>query len=289
VDKKNKMKLFTTISEMQNYLLSQRAEGKSTGFVPTMGALHQGHLTLVNRSHTENDLTACSIFVNPIQFNNREDLEKYPRTLNSDAKLLEAHGCDVLFAPEAAEMYPENETPFLDIEFGMLDKVMEGKFRPGHFRGVAIVVKRLFDIVQPTRAYFGKKDFQQLAIINHMVKSLSIPVEIIPCETVREPDGLAMSSRNMRLTITERNLAPKIYEILLNVKNSVGKIPVPELREWAIKKIEEDPALKVEYFEIGDKDSLMPIVHWNHKQQAMAFTAVLLGNVRLIDNVELFS
>jgi len=283
------MKLFTTILEMQNYLHNQRVEGKSVGFVPTMGALHQGHLTLVNRSHKENDLTVCSIFVNPIQFNNREDLEKYPRTLNSDAKLLEAHGCDVLFAPEAAEMYPENETPFLDIEFGMLDKVMEGKFRPGHFRGVAIVVKRLFDIVQPSRAYFGKKDFQQLAIINHMVKSLSIPVEIIPCDTVREPDGLAMSSRNMRLTITERNLAPKIYEILLNVKNSVGKIPVPELREWAIKKIEEDPALKVEYFEIGDKDSLMPIERWNHEQQAMAFTAVFLGNVRLIDNIELFS
>ena len=283
------MKQFTTIRETQTYLQNQREAGKSIGFVPTMGALHKGHLTLVHRSAKENDLTVCSVFVNPIQFNNKADLEKYPRSLNSDAKMLEENGCDVLFAPETAEMYPENEIPSLEIEFGMLDKVMEGKFRPGHFRGVAIVVKKLFDIVLPSRAYFGMKDFQQLAIIRFMVESLSLPVKIIPCETVREPDGLAMSSRNMRLTISERNLAPKIYEILLQVKKKAGKIPVKVLKEWAIKKIEENPALRVEYFEIGDKDTLMPLENWIYKEKAMTFVAVFLGDVRLIDNIELFS
>jgi len=282
------MKQFTTIRETQTYLQNQREAGKSIGFVPTMGALHKGHLTLVQRSANENDLTVCSVFVNPIQFNNKADLEKYPRSLNSDAKMLKENGCDVLFAPETTEMYPENEIPSIEIEFGMLDKVMEGKFRPGHFRGVAIVVRKLFEIVQPTRAYFGNKDFQQLAIIRFMVQSLSLPVKIIPCETIREADGLAMSSRNMRLTISERNLAPRIYEILLNVKKKAGKIPVKTLKEWAIKKIEENPALRVEYLEIGDMETLMPLENWIYKEKAMAFVAVFLGDVRLIDNIELF-
>lgn len=280
---------FTTIIEIRNYLNHQRENGKTIGFVPTMGALHEGHLTLVKRSKTENDISVCSIFVNPIQFNNREDLLKYPRTLESDARMLEEIECDVLFAPNLSEMYPDNEQVMLDIEFGMLDKVMEGKFRPGHFKGVAIVVKRLFDIVMPTCAYFGKKDFQQLAVIQFMVRSLQLPVRIIPCSTVRESDGLAMSSRNMRLTIAERNLAPKIYQILSKVKNKVGKIPVNDLKDWAITKIQEDPELRVEYFEIGDKDTLLPLENWDFKDRAVAFTAVFLGDVRLIDNIELFS
>jgi pantoate--beta-alanine ligase len=282
------MKQFSTIKETHDYLWSQKDIGKSIGFVPTMGALHKGHLALVNRSKLENDLTLCSIFVNPIQFNNKEDLAKYPRSLASDAKMLDEAGCDILFIPETSEMYPENELVNLDLEFGMLDKVMEGKFRPGHFKGVAIVVKKLFEITLPTRAYFGKKDFQQLAIIRYMLQKLSIPIEIIPCPTVREPDGLAMSSRNMRLTIAERNLAPIIYQILFEVKQKVGKLPVRELKEWAIKRIQKDPALRVEYFEIADKDSLMPLENWNHKEHAVAFTAVFLGGVRLIDNIELF-
>jgi pantoate--beta-alanine ligase len=282
------MKQFTTIGEIQDYVIHQRKIGKSIGFVPTMGALHLGHLALIRRSKKENDLTVCSIFVNPIQFNNKEDLEKYPRTLNSDAKTLEENGCDVLFAPETGEMYPENETPTIDIDFGMLDKVMEGKFRPGHFRGVAIVVKKLFDIVHPTRAYFGKKDFQQLAVIRYMVQTLALPVGIIACETVREPDGLAMSSRNMRLTSSERNLAPKIYETLLKVKQKAGEIPVTELKDWAVKNIQENPALRVEYVEIADNNSLLPIENWDTNSQAVAFAAVFLGDVRLIDNIELF-
>jgi pantoate--beta-alanine ligase len=195
----------------------------------------------------------------------------------------------MVFAPEAAEMYPGGEPVGMGLEFGLLDKVMEGKFRPGHFKGVAIVVQKLFDIVQPTRAYFGKKDFQQLAIIKFMVEALALPVTIIPCETIRENDGLAMSSRNIRLTIAERSIAPKIYSTLVKVKEKAGKMPVRELKAWAIKKLEENPGFRVEYFDIGDKESLMPIENWNHKDRAVAFTAVFLGDVRLIDNVELFS
>ena len=213
-----------------------------------------------------------------------QDLLKYPRTLSRDSKLLEESGCDLIFAPETTEMYPEGEVDQLDLEFGMLDKIMEGKFRPGHFNGVAIVVKKLFDIVQPTRAYFGKKDFQQLAIIKYMVNALASPVEVVSCKTIREPDGLAMSSRNIRLTI-----APKIYRILLKVKEKTGKLPVHELKEWATKKIQENPGFRVEYFEIGDKESLMPIENWKYKNRAVAFVAVFLGDVRLIDNIELFS
>ena len=283
------MELFTRIAEITRYLERKREQGLKVGFVPTMGALHEGHLTLVRRSKQENDLTVCSIFVNPIQFNNKEDLVKYPRNLARDAKLLEESGCDLIFAPETSEMYPPGESLKLILEFGMLDKVMEGKFRPGHFNGVAIVVRKLFDIVQPARSYFGKKDFQQLAVIRHMVKALQLPVEVIPCETIREADGLAMSSRNIRLTIAERDLAPKIFLVLSKVREKVGKIPVNELKEWAIKKIEENKGFRVEYFEIADKESLMPVESWKYKDRAVALVAVFLGDVRLIDNIELFS
>lgn len=282
------MKQFSTIKEMKDWRNRQMKKGNSVGFVPTMGALHEGHLSLIKRSKCENDVTVCSIFVNPIQFNNREDLAKYPRNLLQDAKLLEKSGCDVIFAPSDQEMYPDTGSPGLNIEFGMLDKVMEGKFRPGHFKGVAIVVKKLFDIVEPARAYFGKKDFQQLAIITFMAHMMKLPVQIIPCDIIREPDGLAMSSRNMRLTIAERNLAPRIYQVLSKVKEKTGKLPVWELKEWAIKKIQENPEMRVEYFEIGERENLMPLEDWNRKERAIAFVAVFLGDVRLIDNIELF-
>lgn len=282
------MKQFSTVRDTREYLESKQFSGKTIGFVPTMGALHEGHLTLIRKSKAENDLTVCSIFVNPIQFNNPDDLDKYPRTLASDVKLLTAEGCDVLFSPDAAEMYPEGEPALIDLELGMLDKLMEGRFRPGHFRGVAIVVKKLFDIVGPTRAYFGKKDFQQLAVIHHMVNTLNLPYEIVPCETVRESDGLAMSSRNMRLTIAERGIAPSIFQVLRKVRDKTGKVPVRELKEWAVKKIQEQPAMRVEYFEIADRETLMPLESWDHRIKAVALTAVYLGDVRLIDNIELF-
>lgn len=282
------MKQLSTLREMERFITPLTEKGTSIGFVPTMGALHEGHLSLIRRAKAENQLTLCSVFVNPIQFNNPEDLDKYPRTLSTDVKMLEKAGCDVLFSPLAEEMYPQGTTESLELDWGMLDKVMEGKFRPGHFKGVAIVVKKLFSLTHPTRAYFGKKDYQQLTVIRSMVKQLRLPVAIIPCDTVREPDGLAMSSRNMRLSIAERQVAPVIYEVLCRVREKAGKMPVKELREWAIRKIQEHPSIRVEYFEIGDKETLMPLENWSLKSRAVAFTAVFLGDVRLIDNLELF-
>ncbi len=282
------MKLLKTIRKTKTEVGKLREQGLSIGFVPTMGALHEGHLELVRKSVKENNVTVCSIFVNPIQFNNPNDLEKYPRSIDKDGEMLAKEGCDLLFAPSVTEMYPENEMISMDVDFGMLDKVIEGKFRPGHFKGVAIVVRKLFGIIEPTRAYFGKKDYQQLTIIRQLVNTLMLPIDIIPCETVREADGLAMSSRNIRLTIAERNLAPKIYKVLTIVREKKGKMPVWKLKEWAIKKIQENPEFKVEYFEIAEKNTLMPVDTWSHKDQVVALTAVFLGDVRLIDNIELF-
>jgi pantoate--beta-alanine ligase len=282
------MRTFATVKEVKSAIRAARNKGKTVGFVPTMGALHEGHLTLVRRSVQENGLTVCSIFVNPIQFNNPSDLEKYPRTLVEDSRMLEEAGCDILFAPTVEEMYPGGKSKDPGVEFGMLDKVLEGKFRPGHFKGVAIVVHTLFTIINADKAYFGKKDYQQLLVIIHLVKSLEMPVEIIPVDTVREEDGLAMSSRNMRLTIGERRIAPLIYHVLLKVKEKAGTIPVKDLKNWASKKINENPSFNVEYFEIVDKETLMPVENWKNRKNALACAAVFLGDVRLIDNMELF-
>ena len=282
------MKTFSLISETVKALEKERKSGKTIGFVPTMGALHEGHLSLIHESGKDNDITVCSIFVNPIQFNNKKDLEKYPRNLKEDLKLLQSAGCDYVFTPSTEEIYPEG-TPLLDISFGTLDKVLEGKFRPGHFKGVAIVVKKLFEIVNHDQAYFGKKDYQQLLIIRRLIETLHLPVQIHACATFREPDGLAMSSRNLRLTIGEREMAPLIYQTLLRVKEKAGKLPVKELGKWAMKKINKNPAFNVEYFEIVDKNDLHRIESWKEKKNSMACTAVFLGDVRLIDNIELFS
>ncbi|MEI8005643.1 MAG: pantoate--beta-alanine ligase [Bacteroidota bacterium] len=283
------MKEISKIKEAKLWIKPHLKKGLRIGFVPTMGALHEGHLRLIRQSKQENDITVCSIFVNPVQFNNPDDLAKYPRNIALDARMLKSNGCDMLFSPEVEEMYPDGKTPNNDIEFGMLDKVMEGKFRPGHFKGVVIVVRKLFDILSPSNAYFGKKDYQQLMVITRMKEILELPVNIIGCETVREDDGLAMSSRNLRLTIGERQVARRIFEVLCKVREKGSKTPVWELKEWANKKIQEDSRFRVEYFEIADRETLMPIESWGQKTQAVALTAVYLGDVRLIDNVELFS
>ena len=283
------MKEITTIKEVKQWLKPYLKKNLRIGFVPTMGALHEGHLRLVRQSTAENDITVCSVFVNPIQFNNQEDLSKYPRNLSQDVNLLRKSGCDMMFCPGLEEMYPGGRIDNVELEFGLLDKIMEGKFRPGHFRGVVIVVNKLFNIISPTNAYFGKKDYQQLMVINRMKEALGLAVNIIACETVRENDGLAMSSRNLRLTIGERQVARKIFEVLYKVREKGTKTPVWELREWAIKKIQEDSRFRVEYFEIADRETLMPIESWGQKTQAIALAAVYLGDVRLIDNVELFS
>lgn len=260
--------------------------GKTIGFVPTMGALHEGHVNLIGRACRENDIIGCSIFVNPIQFNNPEDLKKYPRNLENDLVLLEKAGCDLVFAPSVEEMYPEPVTKKFD--FGALERVMEGAYRPGHFNGVAVVIEKLFDIFGPDRAYFGEKDFQQLRIIQSLVKMENIPVEIVPCPTVREADGLAMSSRNRRLSADERAIAPWIYKTLQFARDHSGKIPVPELEKICTAML-EDKGFHVDYFEIAETATLQPIERWEESTGAIACVAAFLGSVRLIDNINLFA
>ncbi len=278
------MIVLSTIQETKKYLRQQSQLGKSIGFVPTMGALHAGHINLIERSKRENDVTVASIFVNPTQFNNPEDLKKYPRTLESDCALLEPAGCDVVFTPSADEMYAG--LPNLSFHFGNLETVMEGAFRPGHFNGVGIVVSKLFHVVQPQRAYFGLKDLQQVAVIRRLVHDLSFDVDIVPCETVRETDGLAMSSRNMRLTPAERQLAPQVYQTLQVAKNSLlaGETSILA-KEKAINYLSNFPAFTLEYIEISDFDALQPIDALNKNGKTAICFAAFLGNVRLIDNV----
>lgn len=280
------IKVLKTRAEAAEYAASVRFSGKTLGFVPTMGALHEGHLSLVRRALLENDFAIASIFVNPIQFNNPEDLAKYPRTPEQDLKLLEDTGCHAVFMPSVEEMYPSQVTEVYD--FGHLDKVMEGAFRPGHFNGVAIVVRRLFEMVQPHRAYFGEKDFQQLAIIRALVSKYEIPVEIVPCPIVREPDGLAMSSRNMRLTPADRSKAPHIYRTLVAAREMVPGHRVAEVKNWVIQSLKRVEGFEPEYFEIASAENLLPVSEWNEAPVVMGFVAVWLGGVRLIDNIKLY-
>lgn len=278
------MQLFNTIAETQYYLKTQQKAGKTVGFVPTMGALHTGHISLIESSKKENDLTVCSIFVNPTQFNNPEDLKKYPRTLEKDCEMLEAAQCDVVFAPSAEEMYPA--LPKLKFDFGTLETVMEGKFRPGHFNGVGIVVSKLFHIVKPDKAYFGLKDLQQVAVIRQMVSDLSFDLEIIPCPTLREADGLAMSSRNTRLSAEARGLAPHIHKALTLAK---GKLQSGEssanAQDFAAEYFRNYPGFELEYFEIADFDTLEPVTQANASGKTAICIAAFLGGVRLIDNI----
>ncbi|MDO9255997.1 MAG: pantoate--beta-alanine ligase [Bacteroidales bacterium] len=275
-----------TITETQIAIQKQISEGKTIGFVPTMGALHEGHITLIRRAAQENDFVVVSIFVNPIQFNNKEDLAKYPRNLDADIQQLEGSGCNLVFAPTADEMYPEPD--LTEFDFGQLDKVMEGKFRPGHFNGVAIVVKRLFEIVTPTKAYFGEKDFQQLAIIKKMVSMLQIPVEIVPCPIVRETDGLAMSSRNARLTPEERAEAPVIFKALSSVKENYSWFIPDGVKQLVTGEIQENNYFRVEYVSIVNAETLLPFEGWQDVEHAVVCVAAFIGPVRLIDNIVLY-
>ncbi|MEJ2593736.1 MAG: pantoate--beta-alanine ligase [bacterium] len=278
------MQIFEKINAISSYLSRQKKAGKTIGFVPTMGALHQGHLQLMHRAKKENKLLVVSIFVNPIQFNNPEDLQKYPRELERDKELLREVGCDVLFIPEVKEMYPEGEV-LVKYDFGGLDKVMEGTFRKGHFNGVAVVVRKLFEITMPDRSYFGEKDFQQLAIIQKLAEIEQLPVEIVPCAIVREPDGLAMSSRNERLTEEERNMAPFIYNCLQEAKKKKDTHSPMEIIEWVVNRFDDQPAFRLEYFQLADDHNLQPVEKWDEAKGIIAFIAAWLGNVRLIDNL----
>ncbi len=274
------MQIITTKSELCKSLTN--STGIRIGFVPTMGALHQGHLSLVMRSKRENEVTVVSIFVNPTQFNDNRDLEKYPRTLDADINLLSQVGCDIVFAPTVDEMYPEKDTRIFN--FGTLETVMEGKHRPGHFNGVAQIVSKLFDAVQPHIAYFGEKDFQQLAIIREMVKQLNYTITIAGCPIVRESSGLALSSRNMLLSAEEHKKAPIIYQILSESCIFVAQKQPHEVRNWVLNKF-QNTGLDVEYFEIVDGYSLQPVSSWNESDYIVGCIAVFCGKIRLIDNI----
>ena len=280
----SKMQVVKHINELRTILDIKRQEGLSIGFVPTMGALHEGHLSLVEKAGQQTGFVVVSIFVNPTQFNDQGDLERYPRDLQKDVDLLSATSCRLVFAPEADEVYPEPDTR--QFNFGSLEQVMEGKFRPGHFNGVAQVVSRLFDIVQPDKAFFGQKDFQQLAIINEMVRRMNLSVEIVPCPIVREADGLAMSSRNMLLSSGQRKNAPQISAILFEAMNKTAELNVEELCHWVVSHINETEFLDTEYFEIVDAVTLQPVKNWNEEGRKIGCVAVHCGKVRLIDNVE---
>ncbi len=283
------MFLHQTLSELQQYLNSRRRLGETIGFAPTMGALHSGHLDLIRHSKAHNACTVCSIFVNPTQFNDPKDLEKYPRTPDKDFQLLESVGTEVLFMPPVAEIYPPGLETTLQLELGQLDKVMEGAFRPGHFQGMAQVVKRLLDIVQPDRLYMGQKDFQQFSIVGHMIQQLGLPVELVMVPTVREADGLAMSSRNVRLSEEQRMAAPMIFQTLSWAKTQLGTLPIAEIEAEAMQRLSSLPDFRPEYFQIVDGRTLLPVVDPEGHEWIVACVASWVGEVRLIDNLELKS
>lgn len=278
------MEIVHTIKDLQAALAALRAQGKTVGLVPTMGALHAGHASLVKRCVAENDAAVVSVFVNPTQFNDKNDLAKYPRTLEADCSLLEQCGAAFAFAPSVEEMYPEPDTR--QFSYAPLDTVMEGKFRPGHFNGVCQIVSKLFEAVKPNRAYFGEKDFQQLAIIREMVRQLKFPLEIVGCPIVREEDGLALSSRNARLSAEERQQALKISQTLFASRDFAKTHTVAETQKFVEDAIEAAPGLRLEYFELVDGNTLQKIANWEDTQYAVGCITVFCGEVRLIDNIK---
>lgn len=277
------MQVIKTIANLQDFLSSERAKGKTIGLVPTMGALHEGHASLVRRSVSENDITVVSIFLNPTQFNDPKDLERYPRTLESDCAILEECGAQVAFAPSVNEIYPEPDTR--SFSYPPTDVVMEGERRPGHFNGVCQIVSKLFTITDPDKAYFGEKDYQQIAVIRRMVEDLQFRVNIIPCPVIREADGLAMSSRNTLLAPDEKKIAPNIYRIL---KESQGLgLSVKDTQNWVVNNINEITGLEVEYYSIVDGDTLADISNWEDAPHIVGCITVYCGKtpIRLIDHI----
>lgn len=278
------MEVYRYRKEMNDEVKRLKSQGRAVGLVPTMGALHRGHLELVDCSLKANDYTVVSIFVNPTQFDRQEDLGNYPRMLEEDISTLKKMGVQAVFAPETREMYPEPDNRQFD--FGGLDKVMEGRYRKGHFNGVAQIVSKLFMTIEPDRAYFGRKDFQQLVIIKKLVKQLSLSVEIVGCPIVREKDGLALSSRNLRLTSEQRKHAPKIYQTLKQAASMKHNKNVDALKQWVTGRIDEDPFLETEYFDIVREDNLQPVKNWQKGNNLIGCIAVYCGEIRLIDNMK---
>ncbi|MGQ1787920.1 MULTISPECIES: pantoate--beta-alanine ligase [unclassified Saccharicrinis] len=277
------MDIVAKSEELKRLIEKHKSSGKKIGFVPTMGALHQGHLSLVKMAGECTDVVVVSVFVNPNQFNNPDDLLNYPRTIDNDIALLSGTGCDILYHPTVEEVYPEEDNRVFD--FGTLDKVMEGACRPGHFNGVAQVVSRFFDLVQPHKAFFGQKDFQQLAVIKAMTKMLNYPVDIIPGKIVREKDGLAMSSRNVRLNLEQRKESVLISKTLFESKEQMSTKNIKEVINFVVDKINNSAILKLEYFNIVDGNTLQPVDDWNESEYIVGCIAVFADKVRLIDNL----
>lgn len=279
------MILIKSLGELQSLIQNQKNLHNKIGFVPTMGALHDGHISLVKNSVEQNDFTIVSIFINPTQFNNPEDLKKYPRTEEADIEILKNSGCDAIFFPKIEDIYPEGEKSE-KFSFDGIENQMEGKFRPGHFDGVATVVKRFFEIIQPNQAYFGEKDFQQLRIIQELVKKLNLNLEIVPVSIMREDDGLAMSSRNTRLTKEMREESPKIYQILCDAKEFLKLNSIEDTKDFVQEKFNQTK-LGLEYFEIADEQTLDTALEKEKHKNLRGFIAVFAGEIRLIDNISL--
>jgi len=277
------MIVYRTKEELISHLDDLRGKQKSIGLVPTMGALHKGHISLVTRSTRENDSTVVSIFVNPTQFNDPSDLEKYPRTPEKDLEMLQTNGVHVVFMPPVEEMYPDADRRLFDLEG--LDQILEGASREGHFNGVAQIVSKLFQITNPSRAYFGQKDFQQLVIIRHLVQYLEMDLKIVACPIIREKDGLAMSSRNIRLNRKERKEAPFIYQTLLKAVEMQGEYTPEKLKAWVRTRFDQHPLMELDYFEIIEDKALKSIDSWEENVNKVACIAVILGGIRLIDNM----
>lgn len=281
-----KMKIFEKVVDLQNELFEVRRQGKTVGLVPTMGALHDGHASLVRQSVQQNDVTVVSVFLNPTQFNDKGDLDRYPRTLDADCKLLEACGADYVFAPSVSEIYP---TPDMrHFEFPPQSTVMEGAKRPGHFNGVCQVVSRLFYITRPNRAYFGEKDWQQIAVVKRLVGFINMNIEIVECPIVRDEDGLAKSSRNSLLSTDERAIAPNIYKVLKSSTNEAGKMSVQQLHDKVVADINAIEGLEVEYFDIVDGNTLLPVQSWDDTPYVVGCITVYCGKtpIRLIDHIK---
>jgi pantoate--beta-alanine ligase len=278
------MTICGTILEVDRLLNRSREQGEVIGFVPTMGALHDGHLSLLQQCKNETTISVCSIFVNPTQFNDKKDLERYPRTPEKDCAMLEKAGCDLVFMPSVEEMYPAPDTRQFD--FGKLDKVLDGAHRPGHFNGVAQVVSKLFSIVKPDKAFFGLKDYQQVLIVKAMVKQLHMAVEIVACPILRESDGLAMSSRNMLLTAEERKAASLIPRLMQMAREKFGTMPVAGLKQLLLAELAKEPLLKADYIAFCDADTLESVHSIRDGQKIMCLAAIFSGKIRLIDNIQ---
>ncbi len=277
------MRVVKTISELKSLISGYKQENKTVGLVPTMGALHAGHKSLVDRARKENDIVVVSVFVNPTQFNNKQDLATYPRTEERDCALLEAAGCDVVFMPAVEEVYPEPDNRQFDL--GAVAEVMEGAHRPGHFNGVAQIVSKLFGFVEPDRAYFGEKDFQQIAVIRKMVQLEGFKLQIVACPIKREDDGLALSSRNVRLTAEQRQLAPNIYRVLKESCNFAKSHTVAETEKFVVDSLNALPRMEVEYYSIVDALTMQPVSDWADADSITGCITVYCGEVRLIDNI----